>query len=272
MDLAQLSDIQAVELEILILCKEICEMYDIPYFLAFGTLLGAVRHKGFIPWDDDADVCIPADKMAYFKECFEKEAPEGFFLSTPETEKLCPNPWFKVRKDGTTSMPKCYSDIPLHWGICIDIIPIWGVRDSAGIEKRLASKYHRACSVLATSLPVTGPDGNLLKRLASLLPPSFRKFLAKKYMASIASYAGTDLVFDGWDTVPYNDYFGKETFLEFEHLSFRVPTNYDHVLTVTYGDYMTPPPEEERLGHEGESGEIIWDTKRSYTEFKNKND
>lgn len=120
----QIKIAQRVELEILKHFADVCKREGLKWFAAYGTLLGAVRHKGFIPWDDDVDVVMPArdyDKLCANPQCFEKK----YFLQTP----LCEGRPFstKLRKNGTTALRNnLVSDVIRggHHGICIDILPI----------------------------------------------------------------------------------------------------------------------------------------------------
>ena len=130
-----IENIHKIELEILCKCKEVCQKHDIPYYLCYGTLLGAVRHKGFIPWDDDIDIMMPANMIPLFKKYFMEEIGEPYFYSDILTEHICLEPWSKVRRSDTTSMPEIFSQIDANWGICIDIFPLYPLSNNKIFNK-----------------------------------------------------------------------------------------------------------------------------------------
>lgn len=105
----------------------ICEKHDITYFLAYGTLLGAVRHKGFIPWDDDVDIAMPRDDYNRFKKVCKTELDEQYILQNHETE---PSYWqgisqIKVRKDGTLFEEPWVANLDVHKGVFVDIFVLY---------------------------------------------------------------------------------------------------------------------------------------------------
>ena len=114
--------LQLKELEIVDEIQRICEKHNIKWCLAYGTVLGAVRHKGFIPWDDDIDLYFVDDNYEKFlKACETDLNREKFFLQTMETDKNYPYPFGKIRMNGTCSMDEAYKDKKIHWGICVDL-------------------------------------------------------------------------------------------------------------------------------------------------------
>ncbi len=117
----------------------ICERCEIDYSMAFGSCLGAVRHQDFIPWDDDIDLYIPYSQLAEFKNCCMRELPKDYFYQDMETD---PNYFLiypKIRKTSTMSMNEKDRDIPMHWGIGIDIFPLFDV-DSPNVAKKARRK------------------------------------------------------------------------------------------------------------------------------------
>ena len=94
--LGKLKKVQEILLGYLLEIDRICRKYDIRYFLAGGTLLGAIRHHGFIPWDDDADVMMLREDYDRFMQVVQKELPENIFVQVPETEKGNHNPFTKL--------------------------------------------------------------------------------------------------------------------------------------------------------------------------------
>lgn len=115
---------QKVMLEILVEIHRICVENDITYWLEAGTLLGAIRHKGFIPWDDDCDVSMPRKDYERFLQIAQEKLPETMFLQTKETDKEYPLPWAKIRKNGTLLIETGETgEEKYHHGIFVDIFP-----------------------------------------------------------------------------------------------------------------------------------------------------
>ena len=115
---------QKVMLEILVEIHRICVENNITYWLEAGTLLGAIRHKGFIPWDDDCDISMPRKDYERFLQIAQEKLPETMFLQTKETDKEYPLPWAKIRKNGTLLIETGETgEEKYHHGIFVDIFP-----------------------------------------------------------------------------------------------------------------------------------------------------
>lgn len=135
-----IKDLQRIELEMLLEVDRICKKYNIRYFLVAGTLLGAIRHKGFIPWDDDIDICMPVEEYRKFCKVAKTDLKKEYFLQNSDTDFS--NRWFsKVRKNNTTCIEKGYEKSKIHQGIWIDIFPLIGVKKD---EKWLKSITRKA--------------------------------------------------------------------------------------------------------------------------------
>ena len=264
-----LEEIHAVELDLLRFFRNVCDKNGIRYRIVYGTLLGAVRHKGFIPWDDDIDVVIPVEDVKKFCRCFEEAKDEKYALVSPENEKYSIEPWLKIRRNNTTSMPKDLKDIPKHWGICMDIFPAFPVGGSASAQKRKILLFKAADALLRANTAKYTADAGKMQKFLSVFPTSLRRFGANMLLHFI--YKGSDsseYISDGFAVFKRSDYFAKKTLLVFENELFAAPEAYDSILTQMYGDYMTPPPEEERIGHDAETGSIIWDTENGPEKYR----
>ena len=119
----ELRDVQLVELEILIKFAEICEKNNLRYFLDGGTLLGAIRHKGFIPWDDDIDLGMPREDYEKFMEVGQRELGNDYFVQHRATDRNCPFDFMKIRKQNTVFLEWNKRNIEMHHGIFIDVFP-----------------------------------------------------------------------------------------------------------------------------------------------------
>lgn len=273
--MTNLKEIQNVQLNILKECTDICDRHRLTYFLAQGTLLGAVRHGGFIPWDDDIDIIMPIDDLKKFSEYFAAEAPKDLFLENYYTESQYPYPWTKIRKNNTTSMPSAYMDMPVHWGICIDIFPYYPLGKSR-LEKFFCTMCFKISKkMLGTFMTPYEKNASIINRMISAIPGSLRikiadislRLMNKQNIDSEYVFAlckGGKVLKREWLTG------GQEQKLMFENELFRVPSDYDAYLTEMFGDYMTLPPQSEQIGHDLKLGEIIWDCEKDYTEYKNR--
>ena len=127
---SEIKQLKEVEIELFDELDRVCKLLDIPYFMVGGTLLGAVRHQGFIPWDDDIDVVM-------FREDLERLEKEGstlfdkkYFLQTEDTDKYYPLMTAKLRKNGTVFLEGCMDEnVKSHTGIFIDIFPMDDISD-----------------------------------------------------------------------------------------------------------------------------------------------
>lgn len=271
-------EIQLCTFEILKEVVRICDKYDLTYYLDYGTLLGAVRHKGFIPWDNDIDIEMPIGDYRRFLKIAPKEISKDFFIQTYKSDHRFNLLWTQVRANNTTSMPIKYKDWDIHWGMHIDIFPLVSVLDNE-VSRKLQSKGLEICRALINKeyLQACEPNeltGNRTLKLLYKLPRSLRENLCSAILRVILKDPFKSKYCSGLDceisfridTAAYRN----KTRVEFEGELFAAPEDYDHVLTAIYGDYMTPPPESERhFGHEGVHGKIIYDHTTDYRVYRN---
>ena len=255
----QVNEIQVVQLEIAREVKEICEKLNLQYFLIGGTLLGAVRHKGFIPWDDDFDLAIPRrDYEKFIRYCSSYLNPK-YFLHCHETD---PEYWLdyaKIRKNGTLLEEKLISKIETHKGIFVDIFPLDNV---PGPDSRVLKLQSKIVGYLTTFIyRKRGLDMKYhYNRKQSILYLIMKRLkissLAKLQKGIMTIYANRSTAY--WvsfgsnyshitETMPKHKYLPSRD-LEFEGILFKVPADYEYVLTRLFGDYMILPPVEQRVG------------------------
>ena len=245
------------ELQILSAFIAVCDELNLKYFLAGGTLLGAIRHKGFIPWDDDIDVCMPRDDYDLFLKNAYKYLPEHLFVQTHYSDPDYRQPFAKIRDSNTTYIETSSQMLNINHGIFIDIFPIDGLPDN----NRKINHLLRYKKVVMTYL---GKD---------YYPRTFRRavfgFIAKcllfaktpqsalcRFEVKIKKYSYTEckktILYGGaWGKkeIHDKDLYGDGATATFEGLKVVVPANYDCYLTELYGDYMKMPPIEKRIGH-----------------------
>ena len=127
MDKDVLRKVQLLQLKIAKEIKRICDKNNIDYILDSGTLLGAVRHKGFIPWDDDMDIAMTREEYNRFIDVAKIELGEEYFLQTWDTDNNYPMPFAKVRLNDTRYIENVFENANMHQGIYVDIFPydVW---------------------------------------------------------------------------------------------------------------------------------------------------
>ncbi len=256
-DNEMLKGVQQKELEILCAFKEICEKYNLKYFLSSGTLLGAVRHKGFIPWDDDVDVCMPIADYNLFLQIGQRELGDKYFIQNQMTEINFPSPFSKIRLNDSTFLDSKYSQWHINHGIWIDIFPLVDVCDQKKRYKRFILKICRvlqeddlvACNEDIFKQLYGTKTVRLLKALYGIMPLRKRQKLHTSLLRSICESDGSGILYELYGRLDYalpEDLFKKKKQLVFEGITFDVPEDYDSYLKIYYGDYMTLPPEEKR--------------------------
>ena len=260
-----LREAQLMMADILDAIHKICEKHNIKYFLDAGTLLGAVRHQGFIPWDDDADIGMLREDYNKFIEVCKKELPKNLFLQTFETDKyydVFPVPC-KIRYNGTILFERDLKDnYKMHNGVYVDIIPYDSLPKSRFVYKvqRLISFNILKSLKRIANMPDKLSFKNLFTysfyKTVTLIFPYKRR---KKFFDFLIKWndVNSEYMAYGVDTFWFEYIYKKEYFfdlikLNFEGKQFYAPRNYDAILTQLYGDYMKLPPEDERVWHSKE--------------------
>lgn len=260
--------LQMAELNILKDFDRVCERNGIQYFLDWGCLIGAVRHKGFIPWDDDLDISMTRGEYEKFKKVYMTELSEDYFLATPILHKGYCSIVTKLMRKNTKFVPNFSKEMKCDLGIHIDIFVWDNISDSklgamcqiAGT--RLVSYLIFLCGSSNPEIQYTGVKKVVLNKICKVLhiilskiPNSekglFRCFehISKSENSKKTRYMVT------FQTPNILKYALKAESLEsFEKIEFEdfiapVPNNYKEHLEQSYGDYMQLPPEDKRENH-----------------------
>lgn len=246
---------QLVMLRILRVVHDICRRHRIAYWLDGGSALGAVRHKGFIPWDDDLDVCMLREDYTKFLAVAKNELPDGLFLQVFGKDEDYYLYWAKIRDNKSTMVEDAYTRARFHKGICVDIFPCDWIPDNPllpRLEKFLAKAFryrgknmHRRMRLLekvnliASKLLCTVVPVGLEKRIFTLFRAAFRK------NSQTVGY-GIGTPFDG--RYPWDMIFPLRR-IRFEGLSSLAPNHVHGYLKKLYGDYRRLPVPEARKPH-----------------------
>ena len=248
----------------------LCDRYSLRYFIYCGTLLGAVRHKGFIPWDDDIDLAMPLDDYRKFLEHAD-ELPSGISCIHCGNSRDFTRFWAKVAADGTTFMPVELAGMDIHWGISLDIYPMIGTPDTDWGRKIHKGLLQAACKLqLAPKYRATQVPGFIKTLIAHL--PFFVRRLAVRALLPFCLLEPDKAVRVGTiDAVPFEGKYNWADWQEmiklpFEDATFWAPARYDKFLKRMYGDYMQFPPEEARTIHV--KGDVIIDPHRDYRLYR----
>ena len=256
----RLDAIQKMQLAYLLEVDRICKKHRIKYFLGGGTLLGAIRHNGFIPWDDDADIMMLREDYDRFAEVAQQELPAGMTFQSGKTDKNCFYEFNKLRVENTifaTELAKNHTDINV--GIAFDIF----CHDKTA-NSRLGQKLHLAATLFTRALVLNkwnhrkADNGSRVQSAVTnffvrLLPLRFSYFLMNHTISFFKRKKNARYLYDGMGRNVYNGCFSADILSEvtthdFEGYQLPVPKKYDEYLTFLYGDYMEKAPLSTRLG------------------------
>ena len=245
-------DVKRIQCELLQDIANFCEQEGITYFLAYGTLIGAIRHNGFIPWDDDIDIAMPRTDYDKFVKTYNQRNSDKRVIDRSVNSDY--NVPFAKVYDARTWLDE-YKYSHQDYGIYIDIFPIDGYGNKCQMLKaRLLDKLLHAKRANFKKRSLLKNLSNMLAKLF-LLPFSINDLLkyadanARKFAFGSTERAGNFLETYGTCEVGDTEWFAKTVFHEFEGKQFRIPVGYDQWLRNIYGDYMQLPPVEEQVAH-----------------------
>lgn len=257
----QLRELQLEMVKLLDFFDEICRDNGLRYSLIGGTLLGAVRHKGFIPWDDDADVCMPREDFEAFIDLCPRNCEKTSYALVGHPEpKIEFNPIIRlITRD--VIVEDAYFQSQMH--LWIDILPMDGMPDSIGESKKLLSRATRLRTIATVSYSNPSHGSNILKRFlkrvftaadrnhrVGILAMHWLDQLARSLPFAKSRYIGavTNGRYGIGERIPRRE-FENYTSLEFEGRRYSVMGCWEEYLRGVYGDYMKLPPVEQRGVH-----------------------
>lgn len=254
-----LNEIKKIQLEVLRKVHLFCEENDIKYFLAYGSLLGAVRHGGYIPWDDDIDIAMTRPNYEKFIKLFDID---NCYLGTIELDKDWTLPYGKVC-DKSSLVIESTGD---KWGINIDVFPIDGVPSDDKLLSRHYSKIQKLRFLINRKRYIArGPwiikdkgffylIKQFIAKLICMCVPSV-SFLCLKLITIFRRYnyniseKCADLNWGGKERVMIKEKIEELELIKFEDAYFWGLKDSDYYLSMIFGDYMQLPPEDKRVTH-----------------------
>lgn len=261
--LLTIQEIQAVSLEILKAVTDICEELNLRYSLIYGTLIGAIRHQGFIPWDDDVDIMMPRpDYDRLLKYLYNHKLPNLTLFN----RQTCPDyPYMISRISDDRYILEMENEKSVGMGIFIDIYPYDGLgktKEEAvkyGLKgDRLSSLCYQATRKHFAIETTTSTIRKIIKYPVYLISRLIGKdFFQNKLekLSGVKDYESSEyigcVIWLSWGEkdIFQREWFDETIMIPFDKYEFRVPKEYDKVLQHEYGDYMQLPPEKDRIGH-----------------------
>lgn len=273
---AKMKRVWAIQLDLLEVFSRVCEENGLRYFLDGGTLLGAVRHGGFIPWDDDVDVIMPRADYDRLCKIAAQVFPNPYFFQTALTEPGLFRTHAQLRNSSTTGYILQDAPLSINKGIFLDIFILDGLPNSP-----LLSELHKQVVEFSKKLLLLAYNTEyghltLCKRILYrtfhllLKAISFQNCYRFFDQQILARYSRRDTLTVGDLTLGWREnvhwkreWFSDYIYMPFEHLHLRVPIGYDSVLITQYGNYQEIPPQAQR--GQNQHGELFLDPDRPYT-------
>ncbi|MFV0255172.1 MAG: phosphorylcholine transferase LicD [Erysipelotrichaceae bacterium] len=261
MNQKNLKKLQEIELEIFDEFQKVCEQHKLTFYLFGGSCLGAIRHQGMIPWDDDIDLCMPRSDYEKLIKIASESLDQNYFLQHFENETNCGFVFGKIRRNNTVLSEEYSHQLKFHQGVWIDIFPCDNISDNTLIRSWdiWRFKFYQNIYIINCGYNFPNSKKKYLKPIFNIIKPVAKLFnretLVKKlkYLMTRHNNKTTKAVF------PYGGAYGKSDILErsifensivvdFENRKAKVFENYDKYLTSIYNDYLQLPPLEQRNG------------------------
>ena len=251
----ELRTLQLTQLEILKVIDQFCKEHNIRYSLYAGTLLGAARHGGFIPWDDDLDICMKRWEYNRFVRLWKQEGPEGYIIQNKELEPQYVQSFTKIRKEHTTFLQDEYERGRWHTGIFVDVFPLDRIPEGKLQQKKFYLNalfyqlYTREFVPPLAGRATKAVTKTLLKTTSVKMHRKLRRYHFRKMVRFNRDIrlpmVGTEMQRTLKMVLPA-DLMDEFVEIPFEDGMFPCMKKYKEYLTIKFGDYNKLPPENER--------------------------
>ena len=268
--------LQAKCLEMAKYFVQFCKENDLLCYLCGGGAIGTLRHKGFIPWDDDLDFFMPRKDYEKLAQLWPQKADSRYQLSKSNENYIDRNLFITIRDAQTTCIKPYQQDLDIPHGLALDVLPL-DYYPADGLSRK---KQVIAALVYSLFCAQTIPEkhGRIMKwgsqTLLALVPSKKLRYkIWKKAEAEMTKYTKEES--DGITELCSGPYYMKKKYpissfedalwLPFEETELPIPVGYDAYLKTAFGDYMTPPPVEKQVAHHDA---VLVDLEKSYTHYK----
>ena len=270
-----MTEVQEIELNMLKQVLGICDELGLVYYMVCGSVIGAVKYKGFVPWDDDIDIALPRRDYEIFCENAQKMLPEYYFLQNYKTDPAFPTIYSKLRDSRTAFIETPTADLPINHGIYIDIFPLDGYPSDHGMIKRFEKKKKLLKLLMISSCKNNNEQKAFTKALLSVFrlfgfhrktnatAEKLTNYLSRWQLEKSEIWCNHGNWQGKLEYAPREQY-GDGVWAEFEGLRVRIPEKYDEYLTQKYGDWRAELPKEKQVSHHVYE---VCDTQKSYTEY-----
>lgn len=274
---SEMKKVWAVELDLLTELDRVCQKHNLKYCVAAGTLLGAIRHKGFIPWDDDIDVYMLRDDYERLM-ALNDEFTYPYFLQNTYTEKNLFRTHAQLRNSSTTGYVESDRYMDINKGIFIDIFPLDGIGSAKVNVQRSLNNLLKKWLQKYNSTNLTKNATGISNKIKINIKKAFfavikKEWLFKHYEKNLRKYSKKGTTLWGNRTIFFDSPKSKRpladwenlTVTKFEFISVPIPENYEEILRQQYGDYMVFPKD---IKNGSMHGELVLSTECAYMEYK----
>lgn len=257
----QVQELKQIQQKLLKELHNYCDKHNLCYYLTYGTLIGAIRHKGYIPWDDDVDVFLPRNDYTYLLNHFNADVDNGVSVVSNELNTDYYLPFAKIIDTNTIMIEEVNSSFKL--GVYIDVFPLDNLSDNYNEAKAIIRKAFRYNKLLMLKNISVNPNRKWYKNVVLCLGRLSSSLLSRKWIIrkineqgcnrneQFTKYIGvlTGISYGDESRVFESKWFEERILSPFENNSYFIPQGYDRFLRHLYGDYMTPPPKEQQESH-----------------------